>query len=76
VRLDPKNVSAYSNRAGAYNATRDYRRAIADFSEVIRLNPASAAAYTGRGNAYNAIGEVDRADADFAQAKRLGANGR
>ncbi len=72
VRLDPKSVSAYMGRAGAYSAKHDYRRAIADYTEAIRLDPGNAAAYAGRGNAYNAVSEVDRADADFAQAKRLG----
>jgi tetratricopeptide (TPR) repeat protein len=59
------------NRGGAYYVKRDYRRAIADFSEAIRLDPNDASTYMARGNAYNATGEIDRTDADFNQAKRL-----
>jgi Flp pilus assembly protein TadD len=71
VRLDPKNVRAFTGR-GAYYAKRDYGRAIADYTEAIRHDPKLASAYSGRGNAYNARGETDRADADFKQAKQLG----
>jgi Flp pilus assembly protein TadD len=66
----------HSSRGGAYYVKRDYRRAIADFTEVIRLDPSDASAYTARGNVYNATGEIDRADADFNQAKRLAAQPR
>jgi Flp pilus assembly protein TadD len=66
----------HSSRGGAYYVKRDYRRAMADFIEVIRLDPNDASAYTAHGNAYNATGEIDRADAHFNPAKRLGAQPR
>jgi lipoprotein NlpI len=64
-------LTAYSNRAMAYNVKGDRDRAIADYSEAIRLDPKYARPYNGRGNAYRAKGDLDRAIADYDEAIRL-----
>ena len=64
----------------AYNQ-KDYRKAIADFTEAIQLNPNSAEAYQMRGQAtahYNSLSPdkatVERIIADFTEAIRLNPN--
>jgi tetratricopeptide (TPR) repeat protein len=71
IRLDPKDASAYANRAAADLRKGDYDRAIADLDEAIRLNPTYATAYGIRGNAYVGKDDYDRAIADFDEAIRL-----
>jgi tetratricopeptide (TPR) repeat protein len=71
IRLDPKDVTAYVNRADAYRHNGDYDRAISDYDRAISLDPGLAIAYFGRGFAYGRKGDYDRAIADYDQAVRL-----
>jgi tetratricopeptide (TPR) repeat protein len=59
------------NRGNAWQAERDYDKAIADLSEAIRLIPQSATAYNNRGNAWSGKKNYDMAIADFDHAIRL-----
>lgn len=69
IRLDPKNVIAYVNRAASYKNRDD--DAIADSNEAIRLNPKTALAYINRSAAFLRKGDNDRAFADANEAIRL-----
>lgn len=60
-----------TRRGVAYYENGDYKRAIADHSEVIRINPKDAAAYDNRGNAYRRNGEDDEAIVDYDKAIAL-----
>lgn len=61
----------FYNRGLAYQARKDYPRAIADFSEYIRINPHDADAFYIRGNAYDDQKDYPRAIADYSEAIRL-----
>jgi tetratricopeptide (TPR) repeat protein len=51
IKLDPKNVEAYSGRGNAYNGKGDYGRAIADYDRALKLNSNLAAARKDRDRA-------------------------
>jgi tetratricopeptide (TPR) repeat protein len=75
IRLNPKNVDAFSNRAGAYRGSSGDRAlalAIADYDAVIRLDPKHTSALYNRGFAHHTKGDYDRAIADYNEAIRLG----
>jgi tetratricopeptide (TPR) repeat protein len=71
IRLNPKSVRAYNNRAVVYQSQGDLERAIADFSAAIRLDPTSSRAYQSRAAAYETQGDLAKADADLAEARRV-----
>lgn len=60
-----------SLRGVAYYESGEYKRAIADHSEIIRKNPKDAIAYDNRGNAYRRNAEYDKAIADYDAAIKL-----
>jgi Lipoprotein NlpI, contains TPR repeats len=62
---------AYYNRGEAYQAKRDYDRAIYDFDQAIKINPNYEAAYYNRGLTYSSKRDFERAIADFGQVIRL-----
>jgi tetratricopeptide (TPR) repeat protein len=65
IRLDPKNVHAYSGRAQAW-AKKHYRdRETADFTEAIRLDPKNVNYLVARGDSWGARGRHDEAIADY-----------
>ena len=70
----PSTSYAYSNRGYAWNAKKEYDRALADYDEAIRLDPKYAKAYSNRGHAWCGKKEYDRAITDFNQAIRLDPN--
>lgn len=68
----PKNLAvAFNNRGNGYVLSKDYDRAIADYTEAIKLDPNFVTAYNGRAGAYSDAGEVDRAAADYIEARRI-----
>jgi tetratricopeptide (TPR) repeat protein len=48
-----------------------YKKAIADFTEIIRIIPNDADTYFRRGNMYDLIGDNTRAKADHQMAEKL-----
>ncbi len=52
-------------------ASRDFDRAIENFSEVIRIDPEHAAAYLLRARVYEEMGDDDKAEVDLASARQL-----
>jgi hypothetical protein len=71
IRLDPKLVVAYNNRAIALKNTSEHDRAMADLDEAIRLDPTFAFSYNNRGLIWSDRRNFDRAIAEFDQAIRL-----
>src|SRR5581483_1235516 len=71
IRRDPKDASAYHNRAVAYSSAGDVDSAIADYSRVIEIAPNTASAYENRGRAYASKGDHTRAVADQIKASEL-----
>lgn len=71
IRLGRPADFAYFFRGMAYNAKRDYDRAIADLSEAIRLDPDGGASYNERGYAFFQKRDFERAIADFSEVIRL-----
>ncbi len=68
IRLDPKSVNAYTNRANAYTGKGDYDLSIADTTEAIRLDAKSFVAYGFRAVAHGNKGAHDLAMADANKA--------
>ena len=69
--LDPTDALAYHNRGRSYTETREYDKAIADFTEAIRLVPKTAGNYFWRAICFGVKGEHDKAIADFTETIRL-----
>jgi len=68
IQLNPKDASAYRDRAKLYLALGEYDKAIADFGDSVRLNPRDASAYRIRGGLYLKLDQFDKAIADFTHA--------
>jgi tetratricopeptide (TPR) repeat protein len=73
IGINP-NEAAFSKRATAYEAKKDYESALADRSEILRLNPDDAGSYNDRGAIYLLKKDYDRAIADLTQSLRLRPN--
>jgi len=56
IRLDPNNLSAYTERGKAYFGKKDYNRAIADYEVVLKVKPDDYFAKYGREDALKARG--------------------
>ncbi|MBN3897195.1 MAG: tetratricopeptide repeat protein [Nostoc sp. NOS(2021)] len=67
-------ADAYLNRANLYSDRGDYRRAIADYDQVLRLNPKNAVAYALQGLNYQRRGDNQAAIKDFNSAVRIDPN--
>ncbi|MDR0422948.1 MAG: tetratricopeptide repeat protein [Proteiniphilum sp.] len=72
LRLDPRFLYAYYNRAGIYALEQDYRAAIADYTNAIELEPQFAEAYFNRGLARLSTGELHDGLDDLRKAGELG----
>ena len=45
-------VSAHNSRGSAYQAKKDYERALADYNASLQLDPKNPRTFNGRGNVY------------------------
>ncbi|HUH73504.1 MAG TPA: tetratricopeptide repeat protein [Chitinophagales bacterium] len=71
IRLDDKNIQAYTNRGFARAQLQDYDRAILDFSKIIELEPNNAYAYDKRGICKKNAGDYQGALKDYNKAIEL-----
>jgi tetratricopeptide (TPR) repeat protein len=71
IALQPKNVSAYRQRAKAFVRKREYQNAIVDFDQAIALAPADSATFYFRGRTWHLLENTSRAIADYDNAIRL-----
>lgn len=73
ITLAP-NDESYAARGFAYNARREYDKAIQDFTRALAINSRNVLAYHNRGFSYNAKQEYNKAVEDFSAAIRLKPN--
>lgn len=52
-------------------ATRDFHRAVDEYTEALRLDSEHLTAYLYRARAYEQLGEDDKAEADLTAARKL-----
>ena len=69
-----ERARAYKIAAALRSTTKDYDRAIADYSEAIKIDPHDAPAYARRGMAWTEKGEFDSATADLTEAIKIDPN--
>ncbi len=67
----PNVPDAYNGRGLFYYDTKNYDKAISDFSQALIVDKNYLKAYYNRGNVYDAMGEYDRAISDFTRALEL-----
>ncbi len=70
IKGSPQDALAHNSRGIAYRQAKEYRKAVADFSEAIRLKPGWMFLYN-RAVAYSEGGEPDAAIADVTRALKL-----
>ncbi len=66
-----KKRDGYLSRAQSYFSTREYDRAIAEYTDAIRLDPKCALAYANRASSYFNQGELEQALNDCNRALEL-----
>lgn len=72
IKLDPKLLQAYVNRAWAFNERELYDKAIMDLNHALQIDPANAFVYTRRALAFQGKGDDRKAIADYQKACQLG----
>jgi tetratricopeptide (TPR) repeat protein len=73
IQRDPRDATAYHNRAVAYGLLGDLDHAIADYTKTVEIRPDNASAYESRGRAYATKGDYTSAIADAQKASQLSA---
>jgi tetratricopeptide (TPR) repeat protein len=71
IKLDPKDATAWFNRATAYEDEKETAKAIADYGEAIRLDPKDAYSYQRRAALYEENGDKEKALADVEELAGL-----
>jgi tetratricopeptide (TPR) repeat protein len=72
LRLHPGDVECYIDRANAYSLSRDWDRAIRDYSMALDVDPLNPEAWFGKGMALARQGKNEDACHDFKESLRLG----
>jgi tetratricopeptide (TPR) repeat protein len=70
IRLDPKFLPAYEERASDYLNLKQYQQALSDYGTVLTLDPENTTAYADRGLAKLETGDNWGAISDFGDAIR------
>jgi tetratricopeptide (TPR) repeat protein len=71
LRLSPNNVAARISRGTSWFVTRDFDRALADYSRAVEIAPDDPHAWIGRAAAWKAKQDYGQALNDLDQAMRL-----
>lgn len=67
----PQNAAALQSRGLAHFSTKEWAKALEDFTQAVQLDSNNANAHAGRGSAYLEQGLFDKALSDFDEAIRL-----
>ncbi|MCS6989588.1 MAG: tetratricopeptide repeat protein [Chloroherpetonaceae bacterium] len=65
------DAAAYIKRGNSAFQAKNFKAAVADFTQAINLDPRNAIAYHNRGSARYCLGEYNEAIADFTKALEL-----
>ena len=71
IHYNPRNITAYIERAYVYRQLGNYSLALADCNKAIDIASNYARAYASRGQTYYHLGEYARALGDFEKAISL-----
>jgi len=72
LKLDPRFIYAYYNRANIRCIQRDYRNALIDYTKALELNPEFEDAWFNRGIAQINLGDREKGLNDLRMAGQLG----
>jgi tetratricopeptide (TPR) repeat protein len=72
IKLDPKLLQAYVNRAWAFNERALYDKAILDLNQALQINPGNAFVYSSRALIFQRQGDDRKAVSDYEKACQLG----
>ena len=65
VRINPRDVVAYSNRGSIYNKLGQHQRAVESYNLALEVNPNFNVLYNNRSIAYYSLGEYELALEDL-----------
>jgi tetratricopeptide (TPR) repeat protein len=68
IKLSPRAVWAFRERADSYAVQKKYKEALADYNALIKLNPKEPAGYGGRAKIYEKLGMKAEAKRDYDAA--------
>jgi tetratricopeptide (TPR) repeat protein len=71
IKLDPKYVQAFADRAATFGLMRETRLAVRDYTEAVRLAPTRVQGFVDRAEAYLKVRRIDLAIDDQSEAIRL-----
>jgi tetratricopeptide (TPR) repeat protein len=71
IKFNPRNETAYCNRAGDLEAQGKEKEALQDYAQAINLNPKYVLAYLYRGSLHRVRGELNEAMVDVTKAIEL-----
>jgi len=74
IRLSPKLLACYHNRALAYREKSKFSEAIADFTEAIKISPNDPLYYNLRATSYSRVKKFDLAIADLNASLKINPN--
>ena len=73
LKVYPDSIEGSSGRGEAHFRAKEYKEAVADFSQAIKNHPSrSASVYYKRGLAYQKLGDKQKAEMDLALSKKMG----
>jgi tetratricopeptide (TPR) repeat protein len=64
-------AAAFKSRGSAYDAKRQYEKAIEDYDRAVAINPTDADTFNNRGTSQRSLGHYDLAIADFDKATAI-----
>lgn len=68
LKLDPKNIFVFKDRADFYREQKDYSHAIEDYTQIINIAPKDDSAYIYRGDCYRELKNYPAALKDYDKA--------
>ncbi len=71
IKLDPKNIWAYTSRASCYAIAGDFNKALLDFNKAIALDPSNADTYRQRAYTEIRLDQFAKAIVDLKKYAKL-----